>query len=211
MARRRDDQHSQKTWWREKEILESDDVHEYTSAYFTENPATAVHMGKDSLRSEKQYKIISDRRNSFNTLLWQSPALSLTAQAFLLNVVSAQDRPITARIVCGATAVVVALCTFQLFAKHRYHERTASDFLAEFERNHRHLGYVPINGQKYRGTDESSLDSEQREFLRDFREYIEKVRQFPSTILWLLLQFIFIAVAVILMIIALHSPTIVKP
>ena len=32
---------------------------------------------------EVQYEIVATRRQSFDSMLWQTPALSLTAQAFL--------------------------------------------------------------------------------------------------------------------------------
>jgi colanic acid biosynthesis protein WcaH len=41
-----DSHHSAKRWWPLSEILKSPDVHEFTAAYFKENPITAVHVGR---------------------------------------------------------------------------------------------------------------------------------------------------------------------
>ena len=200
-----DDQHSEKKWWIPEQIIESDDVHENTAAYFKVNPVTAVHVGPDSLRSEEQYKVIADRRNSFNTLLWQTPALSLTAQAFLLSIVANQQNQVATRLVCGGVAIVVALSTFQLFAKHQLQERKAARHLAEFERNHKHLGYVSISGRQHSGTDDTWLDPERKKSLEEFDEFVQKLSGFPSTTIWLLLQMFFCLVAFLLIFIALHT------
>lgn len=80
------------------------------------------------------YDKLCDRRESTNVLLWQVPALSLTAQAFLLSVtldgsVSELGRTLTALI-----GLVAALGTLHLFGRHRQLEVGMSRKLEQLER-----------------------------------------------------------------------------
>src|SRR6266498_3472953 len=69
------DQHTEYVWKTEDQLLDWSAVHEFTKAYFRGG----------FIRSEVQYSALANRKNSFTTMMWQTPALSLTAQAFLIN------------------------------------------------------------------------------------------------------------------------------
>jgi colanic acid biosynthesis protein WcaH len=130
-------QHDAYDWRTEDEILKSTDVHEYTKAYF--RPA--------HIRSESQYTALATRRNALNTMLWQTPALSLSALAFLLNVAGNRNAYREIRVVTCILALCVALFTLQLFIRHRRMEKRDSLLLEEFEIHNRHLGYAVINSR----------------------------------------------------------------
>jgi hypothetical protein len=58
---------------------------------------------------------------SYTTLLWQVPALSLTAQAFLFTTALAKDADPGARVVTGILSVVASLMSIYLMFSHRIH------------------------------------------------------------------------------------------
>ena len=66
------------------------------------------------------YQMIMQRGVQTNGLLWQTPSLALTAQAFLLTVSLAGDtfRPI--RVVVSVLGLVIGIMSMQLMAKHHY-------------------------------------------------------------------------------------------
>jgi hypothetical protein len=66
-------------------------------------------------------------------MMWQTPALSLTAQAFLLTVGLQAGTAPAGRMLAGALGLGVALASMQLLAKHRLHEVLLSFWLSNFE------------------------------------------------------------------------------
>jgi hypothetical protein len=66
------------------------------------------------------YQMIMQRGLQTNALLWQTPSLALTAQAFLLTLSlgSGTIRPI--RIVVSVLGLVIGIMSMQLMAKHHY-------------------------------------------------------------------------------------------
>jgi hypothetical protein len=66
------------------------------------------------------YQMIMQRGLQTNGLLWQTPSLAVTAQAFLLTLSLGSDtlRPI--RIVVSVLGLVIGIMSMQLMAKHHY-------------------------------------------------------------------------------------------
>jgi hypothetical protein len=58
---------------------------------------------------------------SYTTLLWQVPALSLTAQAFLLTIALNHGNGETAKVVASALSMVIALASYLLMHDQRGH------------------------------------------------------------------------------------------
>jgi uncharacterized membrane protein YhaH (DUF805 family) len=83
--------------------------------------------------NNEQYQILSSRRLATDGLLWQTPVLSLTAQAFLFNIALGSNSTIGARLLSAILAFVVALCSIQLMSKHRLHEIDDSKKLRKYE------------------------------------------------------------------------------
>jgi len=71
--------------------------------------------------SDLQYQLIAARRSSYDYLLWQTPVISLTGQAFLFQIaLGTGDR--FGKITASILAFLAAFASMQLLAKHRYME-----------------------------------------------------------------------------------------
>jgi hypothetical protein len=81
------------------------------------------------------YQAAEARRSAIDQMMWQAPALSLTAQAFLLTVGLQDATQPAGRMLAGALGLGVALASMQLLAKHRLHEVRLSLWLSHFERD----------------------------------------------------------------------------
>jgi len=68
------------------------------------------------------YSVLSTRRTAYDTLFWQAPVLSLTAQAFLFTVALSGGTPVWSRRIAAVLALLAALASIQLMVKHRYQE-----------------------------------------------------------------------------------------
>ena len=80
------------------------------------------------------YQAAEARRSALDQMMWQTPALSLTAQAFLLTVGLQAGTAAAGRMLAGILGLGVALASMQLLAKHRLHEVLLSLWLSDFER-----------------------------------------------------------------------------
>jgi hypothetical protein len=79
------------------------------------------------------YQVVAARRQNFESMVWQVPALSLTAQAFLLVIALGSGSGHLARIAAGLLSAVTALMSVQLLLRQRLHERADSIWLNNFE------------------------------------------------------------------------------
>lgn len=99
---------------------------------------------KPALREEMlaQYQVVAARRQNFDSMLWQVPALSLTAQAFLLVIALGSGSGHLARIATGLLSALTALMSAQLLLRQRLHEEADSRWLHNFENSH---GLEPVH------------------------------------------------------------------
>lgn len=79
------------------------------------------------------YAALSARRYGYDAMLWQTPALAVTAQAFLLTIALGKDSSATARLISSALSFILSLMSVQLMAKHRQNESLDSFMLERFE------------------------------------------------------------------------------
>lgn len=79
------------------------------------------------------YQAVAARRMQWDALLWQVPALSLTAQAFLFTIALGPDSSRYARIIASALAIVMSVLSLYLMARHRQAEITDAHWLADYE------------------------------------------------------------------------------
>jgi hypothetical protein len=79
------------------------------------------------------YQIVAARRDSYEAVLWQVPALSLTAQSFLLTIALGGGFSPTARQVASVLSLISALASIQLLTKHRHFERVDSKLCEKLE------------------------------------------------------------------------------
>jgi len=78
----------------------------------------------DDLNSFEQ--LAEQRRQTTSQMMWQVPALSIAAQAFLYTRAFDPSTSNAARVVVSLAALISALATLQLLLKHRYHEEMYS-------------------------------------------------------------------------------------
>jgi len=118
-----DEQHKELKWI---SLKDSDkmNVHVLSKVYYEIN----------SDLSETQYEILNSRRDSFNNLVWQTPVLSLTAQAFLFTIIYTSTASNVARTIVAALSIILALASIQLLLKHRFMEAEHAKFLHTFEK-----------------------------------------------------------------------------
>ncbi len=96
--------------------------------------------------SDDQYNVLAARRVATNGLLWQSPALSLTAQAFLFTIALDSGTVVGARLIAAFLALVASLVSMQLMAKNRYFEKRDSGMLEEYEKAKQKDSFQIIHG-----------------------------------------------------------------
>ncbi len=130
-------QHSEWSLMPVEKLLSRSDVHENAKLFFK----TAAIL------NQQQYQIVASRRQNYDNLVWQTPVVSLTAQAFLLTIALGAETANPARFVAALLSLLAALASLQLMAKHRHMEVLDSRILEEHEKNSRKLGYSVISGR----------------------------------------------------------------
>lgn len=67
------------------------------------------------------YQIYNERRNNYNTLMWQVPSMCFIGLSFLIFIEIAQVSIIIHILTC-VFICIFAFATFQLMKKHHYYE-----------------------------------------------------------------------------------------
>jgi hypothetical protein len=91
-------------------------------------------MSEDVQKLLSAYQVIASRRLGYDAAMWQVPALSFTAQAFLFTIALSAGNRNVARILAAGLALIIALISMQLMSKHRYHEKIDAKLLEHIER-----------------------------------------------------------------------------
>jgi hypothetical protein len=92
------------------------------------------------------YEMLLLREMEQDAMLWQTPTIALTAQAFLLTIALNPGSPFFATCLASALGMLVAVLSMQLMARHR--------FLNEMDRSHLHyleerVGIDHISNREY--------------------------------------------------------------
>lgn len=83
-----------------------------------------------------QYDKLAERRASSDTLLWQAPLLSMTAQAFLMQIALGREAEFLS-ILCSTTlSIVASAASIHTMVKHRLFEVSDSQYLYELEKKY---------------------------------------------------------------------------
>jgi hypothetical protein len=82
--------------------------------------------------STSVFQASSAQFGSYTALLWQVPALSLTAQAFLLTIALDPSRARLARLLTSVLSSFVAIMSMLLMRSHRIHARNQGHVAARF-------------------------------------------------------------------------------
>jgi hypothetical protein len=99
-------------------------------------------LEKQNMKDEKEglakilalHSALVTKRANLNQLLWQAPVISLTAQAFLLNIAFDGGRSSFYRIISGCMATLVGLLSWQLFLRHSAFEKETTVELCDMEK-----------------------------------------------------------------------------
>jgi colanic acid biosynthesis protein WcaH len=137
------DQHREYRWFTCTEAAHTKDLHKYVLPYFL----LSQHEASDGSNERflAQYAALNARRNSLNTLLWQTPAVSLTAQAFLFTIALRPGVSCTAQRFAAGLALIAAAASIQLMTKHRFGEKDTAKQLRDMENQG---GLDPINERR---------------------------------------------------------------
>ena len=81
---------------------------------------------------DMQYQILAARRQAYDQMLWQTPIISLTGQAFIFTVALGNGDGISREIACFL-AFTMSFASAHLLAKHRRFEVVYSKLLQRIE------------------------------------------------------------------------------
>jgi len=137
--------HKDWQWMEEHRIVEDLTVHENTRDFFSSS--YNLHP--------LQYPVAASYREHYNSMLWQTPAISLAAQAFLLSISFNQKIDLSFRASTSGLAFIAALSSIQLLFKHRYYEKNASILLKRYERSQHFSGFHVLHGKQ--GVDKQNV------------------------------------------------------
>ncbi|MEG3152040.1 hypothetical protein U1769_19295 [Sphingomonas sp. ZT3P38] len=107
--------------------------------------------------NEQQYEIISARRSSYDSFLWQTPGLAMAAQAFLIAASFDDKTTQLNSITLGSFSLFVGFASLQLLMKHRHCEVEDSERLAKFERDNEAKGFSVAHGRSVPCTHEKNF------------------------------------------------------
>ncbi|MFQ6325668.1 hypothetical protein ACLMAL_05955 [Nocardia sp. CWNU-33] len=99
---------------------------------------------------EALYQAVADRRLQYENLLWQVPAVSMTAQAFLFSVALSQNIEAFPRILAGLLALNVSVISIMLMASHQRAESRDAQWLERFEQQELGAGAWSAHGAAFR-------------------------------------------------------------
>ena len=93
---------------------------------------------KDNLEHSKDavllaYQALRERRLAYDAMMWQSPALGVAAQSFLLSIAFDAEKGVLPTLVCSLLSIGLGLCSLQLMLKHRHHQLLTTRALHEME------------------------------------------------------------------------------
>ena len=105
------------------------------------------------------YGAVAARRTAWDSLLWQVPVLSLTAQAFLFTIaLGGADE--WGRIIAAFLSLDIAVISIMLMGRHRQAELLDAHWLERFEAQQLNLGISGAHGKAFRDTrDGEGLDA----------------------------------------------------
>jgi hypothetical protein len=95
------------------------------------------------------YQAVADRHLQHDNLLWQVPAVSLTAQAFLFSISMGAGNDAVARIASSLLALNVSIISIMLMASHRLAARKDVLWLERFEQNELAAGTWGAHGTAF--------------------------------------------------------------
>ena len=97
-------------------------------------PKPVVHEAAAPVDDTAMYSAVAARRTQSDALLWQVPALSMTAQAFLFTIALGSDTGRLARIVSALLSLLVGFMSLELMSRHRRAELVDAEWMEAYEK-----------------------------------------------------------------------------
>jgi len=97
---------------------------------------------------ETQYPIIAARRQSYDTLLWQVPALGIAAQSFLFSAALSKDASKPLSVCLWMLSATIGFAVVFLFRRLRLNEVADAKILEEYETANAEKGFLVAHGKK---------------------------------------------------------------
>lgn len=111
-----------------------------------DSPNTPPTFPEKKDDADMLYQVVAERRVNYDSMAWQTPVLSLTAQAFLLTIALGGGTSRWSRIISAVLAMFATVASIQLMIRHRYFEQSDSEWLQQYEKIK--LGSVPVHGSQ---------------------------------------------------------------
>lgn len=152
------------------------------------------------------WQVLAQRRSGYDNMMWQTPALGMTAQAFLLTLALAPDTSVTSRVISSGLGALISVMVLQLLGKHRQNEVLDSRLLERLERDEvlglaKQAGFVPHGNRTERHPPED---------LAEVRESSTRVLIGPggfwgmsSFVLWCVGEYLIILVCLLIIVLSL--------
>jgi hypothetical protein len=106
-----------------------------------------------------QYAIVANRRQQWDTLLWQMPTMSLTGVAFLFTIALGPSTSVVGRVISSLLALVIALVCLHSLSGHRISEITDATWLHEHEHER---GGAHLHGLSWRERRQRVVEEQRR-------------------------------------------------
>ena len=167
--------------WLSHDKESTDKIHKNVYPYFDITIHGNININQIN---ENQYTLLNSRRDSFNTLVWQTPVTSLTAQAFLFIIALGSQVNDISKLIAAFLAFIAAIASIQLLMKHRAMESFHAITLHKYEQI---KGLTCINDKIKNGN----------------QNLVNKIQNISSYRIWigLLLTFSFISLLIMINII----------
>jgi hypothetical protein len=136
------------------------------------------------------WQTVAARRQSYDAMMWQTPALGMTAQAFLLSLALGSGTSALSRIISAGLSVLISVMVVQLLAKHRRNEFLDTLALEELESSPsfpRAQGFYPHAIDRYSPEKRAKADASGRGVLLGPRRFWSM----SSFALWCYGQYVF--------------------
>lgn len=137
------------------------------------------------------YQAVNNRRISYDSLLWQMPALSLTAQAFLFSVALAPGHSLSAQAIASALALFVSIAAIHALRRFRLGQHMDQLLLDRVEGQ--------LGTKEYFGVNPHASAADRAQHLGIPYRW---PMSFPPTVLWMRVLGLFGAAALLLLVLA---------
>ena len=152
----------------------------------------------------EHYQALASRRLQWDGLLWQTPVLALTGEAFLFSIALGAGISHFSRIVSSILALLVAGASLHTLASHRLAELTDSEMLRNFEAASQ---VQQVHGVSWRDARDEVIDRERSSSSFTDR-VVARFRRLRSIVVWFwTIAAIGLVALIVLMIAILHPST----